>query len=247
MFKRLSYLTFFSFLLLGIVNSGFCSQGWLEKGKQVLEGFATKSPEQQLSTETIIDGLKEALRVGTANVVQQLGQTNGFLNDPEIHIPLPESMNKVQSVLSKVGASAMLDDLEVKLNRAAEKATPRAKELFWQAITEMSFQDAKSIYNGPQDAATRYLQEKMSDPIAKEMQPVVEDTLSEVGAVKSYDRVMDRYTSIPFVPDIKADLVSHTLNRALDGIFKVLAEEEAAIRTQPAKRSTELLRKVFGR
>jgi hypothetical protein len=141
----------------------------------------------------------------------------------------------------------MLDDLELKLNRAAERATPKAKDLFWQAITDMTLEDVRSIYNGPKDAATRYFQDKMSEPLATEMQPIVEQTLSEVGAVKSYNQVMDKYTSIPFVPDVKADLISYTLDKSLDGIFSTLAQEEAAIRTNPAKRSTELLKKVFGK
>lgn len=221
-------------------------QSWLEKGKEALEQLSTDSSAQGLSTETIADGLKEALRVGTANVVQQLGQTDGFNKHPDVHIPLPGSLGKVQTALDRVGASALLDDLELKLNRAAEQATPRAKALFWESITEMTLEDARSIYNGPQDAATRYFQGSMSDPLAQEMQPVIEDTLSQVGAVQSYDRVMNRYTAIPFVPDVKADLVSHTLDKTLDGLFTILAREEAAIRANPAKRTTKLLQTVFG-
>ncbi len=231
---------------LGLATSGICGQGWLEKGKQVFDKMTTDSSDKQLKTETIDAGLKEALKVGTANVVEQLGQTDGFFGNPKIHIPLPSSLNKVQSALSKIGASSMLDDLELKLNRAAERATPKAKDLFWQAITDMTLEDVRSIYNGPKDAATRYFQDKMSEPLATEMQPIVEQTLSEVGAVKSYNQVMDKYTSIPFVPDVKADLISYTLDKSLDGIFSTLAQEEAAIRNNPAKRSTELLKKVFG-
>ncbi|MCF8104395.1 MAG: DUF4197 domain-containing protein [Desulfohalobiaceae bacterium] len=116
----------------------------------------------------------------------------------------------------------------------------------WLEQGQKVFEDVRSIYNGPQDAATRYFQGKMSDPLAGEMQPVVENSLSRVGAVQSYDRVMDRYSSVPFVPDVKADLVSHTLDRTLDGLFTVLAREEAAIRSDPAKQTTKLLKTVFG-
>lgn len=235
-------------LILGLATAGLCAQNWLEQGQKVFEEFSQEegSEKQGLSSETMADGLIEALKVGTANVVRQLGQPGGFYKKPEIHIPLPDSMQKVQSVLSRAGASSMLDDLELKLNRAAEKAVPRARDLFRQAISEMTFDDVRSIYNGPQDAATRYFQGKMSDPLAGEMQPVVENSLSRVGAVQSYDRVMDRYTSVPFVPDVKGDLVSHTLDRTLDGIFTVLAREEAAIRSDPAKQTTKLLKTVFG-
>ena len=222
------------------------AQGWLDKGQEVLQQMTTGSASQKLGTDTIASGLKEALQVGTANVVQQLGQSGGFYDRPDIHIPLPESLSKVQAVLGKMGAASMLDDLELRLNQAAEQATPKAKAIFWQAIRDMSLADARAIYNGPDDAATRYFQEKTTPELATEMRPVVRETLNQVGAVQSYERIMDRYTSVPFVPDIKANLESYTVDKTLEGIFTFLAREEAAIRTEPAKRSTELLRKVFG-
>ncbi|MDH3331853.1 MAG: DUF4197 domain-containing protein, partial [Desulfobulbaceae bacterium] len=191
-------------------------------------------------------GLKEALLVGSQNVVSQLGRPDGFNLDPAIHIPLPQQLNNVKSLLGKVGMSSMLDDLELKLNRAAEVATPKAKELFAQAISEMTFEDVMNIYNGPDDAATRYFQEKMTPPLAREMQPVVDQSLAEVGAVQAYDNVMGEYRGIPFVPDVKADLTSYVVEKGMDGIFHYIALEEAAIRQNPAKRTTELLQRVFG-
>ena len=223
------------------------AQSWLEKGRDVLQNLTTEPTSQELGTETIASGLKEALQVGTANVVQQLGQSGGFYDHPDVHIPLPESLDKVQAVLEKLGASSMLDDLELRLNRAAEQATPKAKAIFWQAIGDMTLADARSIYNGPDDAATRYFQETTTPELATEMRPVVRNTLNQVGAVQSYDRIMNRYTSVPFVPDVKANLETYTVDKTLEGIFTILAREEAAIRSEPAKRSTELLRKVFGK
>jgi hypothetical protein len=140
----------------------------------------------------------------------------------------------------------MLDDLEHKLNQAAERATPKAKDLFWQAISRMTIQDVSSIYNGPDDAATRYFEREMSAPLAAEMKPTVQETLSQVGAVQSYSQIMDRYNAIPLVPEVKADLTTYTLDKTLEGIFTRLAQEEASIRNDPAKRSTELLQTVFG-
>ena len=233
--------------VLSVAVTGCGGQGWMEQGHRAMDRVTGDSSEERLSDATIGAGLKEALKVGTAEVVQRVGQTNGFFDNPEIHIPLPDSLNKVQSTLNTVGASFLLDDLELKLNRAAERATPRAKELFWQSIREMTFKDVRSIYNGPRDAATQYFRKKMSEPLGKEMRPVIEETLSQVGAVRSYERVMDRYTSIPFVPDAKANLVSYTVDKSLEGVFTVLAREEAAIRNNPAKRSTELLQTVFGK
>jgi hypothetical protein len=110
----------------------------------------------------------------------------------------------------------------------------------------MSFEDVMNIYNGPDDAATRYFQEKMTPALAGEMKPIVEESLAEVGAVQSYDNVMGQYRAIPFVPDVKADLTTYVIEKGMDGIFHYLAVEEAAIRQNPVKRTTELLQRVFG-
>jgi hypothetical protein len=219
---------------------------WLKKGTDLLQGLGEGEKKSTLTTPEIAEGLKDALRVGTETVVNQLGQTDGFNTDPAVRIPLPESLDTVNSMLRKVGMSSMLDDLEIKLNRAAEEATPKAKKIFWQAIQEMTLDDVKAIYEGPDDSATRYFQSKMSPALAQEMKPVVEKSLQEVGAVQAYDRVMGEYRSMPFVPDVKADLTDHVINKGMDGIFYYLAKEEAAIRNNPAKRTTEILEKVFG-
>ena len=214
---------------------------------QSLGGLDGKRAEGHPLTSTEIGlGLKEALKVGSERVVDLLGVEDGFNGDPEVHIPLPSSLAKVQSVLKTVGMSQLADDVELKLNRAAEAAVPKAKGLFIDAITAMTLDDVTAIYQGPPDAATRYFQSKMSTPLADEMQPVVDGALSEVGAISAYDAMMGQYKSVPFVPDVKADLSSYVIDRALDGLFLFLAREEAAIREDPAKRSTELLRKVFG-
>ncbi len=199
-----------------------------------------------LSDQEIGDGLTEALRVGTERVVGQVSATDGYNLDPDIHIPLPGALKDVQKVLKTIGMSDLADDLELRLNRAAETAAPEAKELFWQAISEMSFDDVQRIYNGPDDAATRYFQDKMTPPLSERMQPVVERSLADVGAIQSYDKMMKQYKSVPFVPDAKADLTSYVVEQAMDGIFHYVAKEEAAIRNNPAARTTELLQKVFG-
>lgn len=209
--------------------------------------FGGGSSTNSLTTGEIADGLKEALRVGTQRVTGQLGQTDGFNADPAIRISLPQNLQRVQKALGAVGMSGMMDDLEVKLNRAAEVATPKAKALFWEAIRQMTLDDVRAIYNGPTDAATRYFQGKMSRPLAREMSPVVEDSLSRVGAVQTYDKAIGRYQQLPFVPDVKADLTRYVVEKGMDGIFHYLAKEEAAIRANPAARTTELLKKVFTR
>lgn len=217
---------------------------WGKVGSELL-GAATKSTSTD-KTSQIGAGLKEALRVGSDTVVGQLGKTDGFNGDPKIHIPLPENFQKVQSTLKTLGMSSLLDDLELKLNRAAEQATPKAKELFWSSIEQMTMDDVMGIYNGPSDAATRYFQGKMSKPLGEAMRPIVDEALQQAGAVQAYDKVMGQYRSVPFVPDVKANLTSHVVDKGMNGIFHYLAKEEAAIRQNPAKRTTELLRTVFG-
>lgn len=142
--------------------------------------------------------------------------------------------------------AGLADDLELRLNRAAEAAAPEAKELFLQAISDMSLEDVQGIYNGPDDAATRYFQSKMTPPLAERMAPVVNDSLAEVGAIQSYDEMMGQYKTVPFVPDAKADLTEYVVEQAMDGLFHYVAKEEAAIRNNPAERTTELLKHVFG-
>ena len=199
-----------------------------------------------LSTDEIVAGLREALKIGTERVVGTIGRTDGFNSSPDIHIPLPDSLVRVQSTLKKVGMGSFGDELELKLNRAAEAATPKAKEIFWQAISSMSVQDARKILDGPSDAATQYFKGRMSVPLKDEMRPVIETTLSEVGAIAAYDAMIGSYESIPFVPNLKADLTEYSLDKALDGVFLYLAREEAAIRDNPEQRTTDLLKKVFG-
>ncbi len=239
----------FALVLLGAAPA-WAQFNLLDAAKKMLDGGAAGGANAPaagaLSTDEIVRGLRDALKVGTERVVGRLGQSDGFNADPEIHIPLPDSLARVQKALRRVGMAKLADDVELKLNRAAEAATPRAKALFWDAIANMTLDDAKRIYDGPKDAATQYFRGRMSGPLADAMRPVVDDTLAEVGAIRSYDAMMGEYQSLPFVPDVKADLTQHVLDRALDGLFLYLAREEAAIRENPAKRTTAILRRVFG-
>ena len=240
-FKLLTII-FFTYVFAGGLQAG-----WLDKAKDVLKNTGSSSTANNLTDGEIASGLKEALRVGADLVVDQLGVTDGFNADPNIHIPLPNSLKKVQSTLDKVGMSSMLDDLETRLNRAAEIATPKAKELFFNAISAMTLDDARNILGGENDAATRYFQSKMTPDLVKEFTPIVNDSLSEAGAIKSYDKAIGQYKKIPLVPDVKTDLSSYVVEKGMDGIFHYLAVEEAKIRTNPVARTTELLKKVFGK
>ncbi len=221
--------------------------GWLDKGKEMLnKGKDDGAASGALSVGDISAGLKDALKVGTEKVVGQLGKADGFNTDSAIHIPLPEKMVSAKKWLDKAGMGDSLDDLELQLNRAAEAATPKAKQLFMTAITEMSIDDAKKIYSGSENSATEYFKSKMTAPLQEEMRPVVSASLAEVGAVKNYDNIMGKYKSIPFAPDIKGNLTDYAVEKGMDGIFYYLAKEEAAIRANPAARTTDLLKQVFG-
>ncbi|CAN0592334.1 unnamed protein product, partial [Laminaria digitata] len=168
-----------------------------------------------LSNDEIGKGIKEALRVGTERLVGQLGSPNGFSSDPQVRIPLPDTLKKVQSALSRFGMSGMADDLEMRLNRAAEAATPKAKKLFGDAITAMTLEDVRKILNGPENSATQFFQGKMTSPLKAEFKPIVNASLADVGAIKSYDQMMGQYKTLPFMPDVKADLTNHVLEKAI--------------------------------
>lgn len=207
---------------------------------------SSSSVVSELSNADISSAFKEALRIGSENVVNQLGTADGFNADSLIHIPLPDELQKIKSVLGKIGMSHVADDLELKLNRAAEAATPKAKALFLDSIQKMTFDDVKKIYKGPENSATQYFQGKMTPALSKEMEPIVNKSMSEVGAVQAYDKLLGEYKDLPFVPDVKADLTKHVIEKGMDGIFYYLAQEEAAIRKDPVKQTTDLLQKVFG-
>lgn len=242
LFRRIILLV----CVLALPTAVSAQGSFLDRAKGLLKQQGVGGSTSSLTTSEIASGLREALRVGTERVVGQLGRVDGFNANPELHIPLPDTLQKVQTALKTVGASGMADDLELRLNRAAETATPRAKELFWQAIEDMTLSDVEQIYNGPDDAATRYFQGKMTEPLVASMRPVVDSAVAEAGAVQAYDEMMGRYRALPFVPDAKADLTDYVLEKSLDGLFLYLGREEAAIRQNPAQRTTDLLMRVFG-
>ena len=230
----------------------YAQDSWWEKAVNIFspqESTETAKPATANKTASNFDlnaAFKEALQIGSENVVSQLGATDGFNADSAIHIPLPEQLKMVKEMLAKVGMASLVDDLELKLNRAAETATPQAKALFLESIKAMTFADIQAIYNGPEDSATQYFKTKMSQPLSEKMSPIVQQSLSQVGAVQAYDKVMGKYADLPLVPDVKANLTEHVVEKGVSGIFYYLAKEEAAIRQDPVKQTSTLLKQVFG-
>lgn len=234
-------------LLAVVLFMGACTENEWQQMSQVLNQV-NNGPQNgsTLSIQDIDAGLKEALRVGTERVVYQLGKADGFYTDPTIRIPLPDKLAAARTMFNRIGLAGPFNDLELRLNRAAETATPKAKELFWQAIREMTIQDVQAIFRGQEDAATRYFASKMSPELAASMRPVIDQTLSEVGAVRVYNQAVAQVRAVPYAPEITTDLTGYVVEKGMDGIFHYLAQEEAAIRKNPAKRTTELLKRVFG-
>ena len=239
-------------VLPACLASALALAGCAADGSPSLEGLksvaetAIGGQSGELTTDEITRGLKAALTTGSNAVVSQLGQSGGFDADPAIRIPLPNTLKKARDFASKVGLAGSFDDLEVKLNQAAEAATPKAKALFVGAITSMTVDDARGILQGPDNAATQYFEGRTGAALQAEMRTIVESALAQVGAVNTFNQLLGRYQQIPLAPKIDADLTGHVVEKGTDGIFFYLAQEEKAIRENPLKRTSDILQRVFG-
>jgi hypothetical protein len=237
-------------LTLALLALPAAAQFSLPKSANDLSGLAGKlggsGGSAKVSDTDATAGLREALKVASERTIGQVGKADGYLKDPAIHIPLPGMLAKGKSLLQAVGGAGLVDDLETRMNRAAEAAAPKARDIFVKAITDMSLQDAQGILQGPQDAATQYFRRTTSQPLSTAMRPVIDNAMRDVGALQSYRAVTDKLSALPGGGVGGLDITDHVLEKALDGLFHYIAKEEAAIRTNPAARSTELLRKVFG-
>ncbi|MFZ0240595.1 MAG: DUF4197 domain-containing protein [Desulfobacterales bacterium] len=212
----------------------------------LLKTFQKSAGSQgNLSNGEIVEGLKEALKVGTQNAVQVVSRVDGYYKNPEIKIPLPAPVQNVESLLRAAGFGATIDELDLSMNRAAENAAPQAKVLFLDTIKKMSFTDAQRILSGPKDAATLYFKDKTGDQIQALFKPIVKDSMSKVGVTRSYQELTAQVKTIPFAGNASFDLDQYVTGKATDGLFTMLAKEEANIRTNPTARVTDLLKKVF--
>ena len=201
----------------------------------------------ELSDAKIGSGLKEALKIGTGNAVNLTGKTDGYFLNQAIKILMPEKLRTVEKGLRAVGYGSQIDEFVLSMNRAAEQAAPAAKDIFWNAIGEMSFEDARKILSGNETAATDYFKAKTTDELTAAFRPVVEKTTNKVGVTQQYKELVGKYESIPFVKKETFDVDSYVVTKALDGLFHVVGEEERKIRTNPQARVTDLLKDVFGK
>lgn len=216
----------------------------------IIRSGTGNGPANGLSTADYASGIRVALKNGVTSAVNYVGKTDGYLLNNLIHIPLPGFLGDLQSTLSKVGLSSTLDNLETQINRGAEKAAPLATDMFVSAITSMSVNDAVGIVRGSSNAATQYLQRKTGDQLVNLFTPTMTNALQRAGAIQSFDKLSQGISAYPFAgklgADAKQDLITHGVTKGLDGIFYYIGQEEAAIRSNPAKRTSEILRKVFG-
>ena len=160
---------------------------------------------------------------------------------------MPEKLQTLEKGLRLVGYGPRVDEVVLSMNRAAERAAPRAKAIFWDAIGEMSFEDARKILNGGDTAATDYFQDKTTDRLAAAFRPVVDKVMNEVGVTRRYKELIGRYEAIPFVTSERLDIDQYVVTKALGGLFYVVGEEERKIRTNPTARVTDLLQEVFAK
>ena len=206
------------------------------------------SSVSSLDDRTIITGLKEALSLGTAKAVKLVSVENGYLRNEAIKILLPEKIQMMSEVLRKAGFDKEVDAFILSMNRAAEKAAPKAKPILIDAIKEMNFQDARNILNGGSTAATEYFQGKTSTKLSSAFQPVISSSMNKTGVTKSYKALKNKYLSIlPLSTTESIDLDHYVTTKALDGLFHTLGQEEIKIRTNPKARTTEILKKVFAK
>ncbi|MCC2545046.1 DUF4197 domain-containing protein [Hymenobacter sp. BT175] len=191
-------------------------------------------------------GLKEALTQGISKGADQASKTDGFYLNRLIRIPFPPDAQKVATTLRRIGLGAQVDKFELSLNRGAEDAAKMAKPIFLAAIRSLTFRDVWGILTGEKDAATNYLKRTTTEQLTTAFKPIIQQSLEKVNATRYYSDLVTRYNQLPLVTPVQSDLSQYATDKAISGLFTLIAQEEANIRENPVARTTELLRKVFG-
>lgn len=221
-------------------------------GAQIrIEDLLKGAPQQRPGTGGIGDvrigeGLKEALRIGTQNAVAVTGRLDGYFANQAIKILMPERLKNLEVGLRSIGFGAQVDELVLGMNRAAERAAPFARDIFVDAVGRMTIDDARRILGGPETAATDYFRNKTTAKLTTAFAPVVDRAMNEVGVSRQYNQLLDQARAIPFFRAEEYDLDRYVVGKSLDGLFRVVGEEERKIRRDPAARVTDVLRDVFG-
>jgi Protein of unknown function (DUF4197) len=231
-------------LLLVVIGIGLATSPAAAQVDQFLKSMGI-GQQSSLPDVKVDAGLKQALQVATEKSVSLTGRTNGYFSNQAIKILMPEKLQTVESGLRMVGYGPQVDEFVLSMNRAAEQAAPAAKKIFTDAITGMTFDDAKKILSGGNTSATEFFKAKTSDQLTAAFKPVVDKTMAQTGVVQQYQALMGRFDAIPFMRSQTFDIDGYVVGKALDGLFHVMGEQETLIRTNPAARTTELLREVF--
>lgn len=217
--------------------------GFLEKAGQVLNN---NTGGGSLTNDDIVQGLKEALKVGISNGSSKASALDGYFKNDLIKLAFPPDVQKVETRLRQIGLGNEVDKFVLSLNRAAEDAAKKSKPIFVKAITSMSIQDALGILKGDSTAATSYLQRTTNQELYNQFFPVVDSTLQLNNATKYYADLVNTYNKIPFIQPVNPDLKQYATQKAIDGLFLLIAQEENKIRKDPVARVNDILKKVFG-
>lgn len=244
---RKLYITFFSFLAVSgafAQNSDANDNSLLKKAGGLFSKNSSGTPG--LSSDDIIAGLKEALVVGSKNSTDKLSAADGFFKDAAVKVLMPAEAKKVEQKLRQLGMGQMVDDAILSMNRAAEEASKSAAPIFMDAVKKMTVQDGLSILKGADTAATGYLRKTTSPELFSSFHPVIDAALQKTGATKYWKDLFDTYNKFTLKP-INPDLAAYVTDKAMNGIFYYVAEEEKKIRTNPAARVNDILQKVFSK
>jgi hypothetical protein len=190
--------------------------------------------------------LKEALSASARSAVALTSRTDGYFGNPKLRIPIPESMKTMTRGLRKIGLKGQVDEFELAMNRSAERAAGEAFDVFAAAISQMKVTDARAILGGGETAATGYFQRTSSEELRARFTPIVQRGMEQTGLVQAYERLLQHWRAMPMAPQPQLDLDEYVTGKTLDGLFLVMGEEERKIRTDPAARGSDLLRRVFG-
>jgi hypothetical protein len=233
-------------ILLGFIVISGCASGQLNLNKALED--AKKKLQTGSVTPTaaeVAEGLREALVKGTSRSSDVLSQLDGYYKNPQIKIPFPPDVKKVEDKLRQLGMGDQVDKFVMTLNRGAEDAAKDAKPIFVNAIKQMTIEDAWGILKGQPDAATQFLKRTTSSQLKEKFKPVIQASLDKVGATKYYGDIVTTYNKVPFVTKVNPDLNEYATSKAMDGLFFMIAAEEKKIRDNPLERTTDLLKKVF--
>jgi len=230
----------FIFLML------FGSSTFAQLDKVLNDAKKALSTGKPLTTTEVTNGLKEALVNGVSKGTDLTSKLDGYYKNPEIKIPFPQDVKMVETKLRALGMGKEVDKFVVTLNRGAEEAAKEAKPIFLAAIKQMTIDDAFAILKGQPDAATQYLKKTTTAQLKEKFKPIVQASLDKVQATKYYGDLVNQYNRIPFITKVNPNLNDYATDMAIQGLFTMIAKEEKSIRQDPAARTSDLLKKVFG-